>query len=241
MKSPLHKNREGIPPVHKVGKGILGGEHREIFGMRIVLASESESRKRALEILGLKYEVQPSAIDERAIRDPDPVVLTRRLAEAKAWAVVRSLHGAEAAAAAPGGWASGRVSGEEPAVVVAGDAVVAKERRIFEKPRSYEEAMAFLHELSGSALRFVTSLVVIRTDTQKVLSTVEFASIRFRELVEREIRDYVMRYPVLQFAGAFEGDGVLRFAESVSGSFNFMTGVPVSRLAVFLREQGVAV
>ena len=101
--------------------------------------------------------------------------------------------------------------------------------------------MAFLHELSGSALRFVTSLVVIRTDTQKVLSTVEFASIRFRELVEREIRDYVMRYPVLQFAGAFEGDGVLRFAESVSGSFNFMTGVPVSRLAVFLREQGVAV
>ena len=85
--------------------------------MRIVLASESESRKRALEILGLKYEVQPSAIDERAIRDPDPVVLTRRLAEAKAWAVVRSLHGAEAAAAAPGGWASGRVSGEEPAVV----------------------------------------------------------------------------------------------------------------------------
>jgi predicted house-cleaning NTP pyrophosphatase (Maf/HAM1 superfamily) len=70
---------------------------------------------------------------------------------------------------------------------------------------------------------------------------VEFASIRFRELMEREIRDYVMRYPVLQFAGAFEGDGVLRFAESVSGSFNFMTGVPVSRLAVFLREQGVAV
>jgi septum formation protein len=214
--------------------------------MRIVLASESESRKRALEILGLKYEVWPSAIDERAIRDPDPVVLMRRLAEAKAWAVVRSLHGAEAAAAAPGGSASGRVSGqndsgEEPAVVVAGDAVVAKERRIFQKPRSYEEAMAFLHELSGSALRFVTSLVVIRTDTQKVLSTVEFSSIRFRELVEREIRDYVMRYPVLQFAGAFEGDGVLRFAESVSGSFNFMTGMPVSRLAVFLREQGVAV
>jgi septum formation protein len=174
------------------------------------------------------------------------MVLTRRLAEAKAWTAVRSLQGAEAATAPPGGSASGRVSGkddsgEEPAVVVAGDAVVTKERRIFEKPRSYQEAMAFLHELSGSALRFVTSLVVIRTDTQKVLSTVEFASIRFRELVEREIRDYVMRYPVLQFAGAFEGDGVLRFAESVSGSFNFMTGVPVSRLAVFLREQGVAV
>ena len=54
--------------------------------MRIVLASESESRRRALDILGLKYEVRPSAIDERAVRDLDPAVMTRKLAEAKAWA-----------------------------------------------------------------------------------------------------------------------------------------------------------
>jgi septum formation protein len=213
--------------------------------MRIVLASESESRRRALDILGLKYEVRPSGIDERAIRDLDPAVLTRKLAEAKAWAVVHSLASGDGALAAgatgaPAGVTAGGANAG-PAVVVAGDAVVAKEGRIFEKPRSLQEAMAFLHELSGSALRFVTSLVVIRTDTQKVLSTVEISSIRFRELVEREIRDYVMRYPVLQFAGAFEGDGVLRFGESVSGSCNFVTGVPVSRLAVFLRELGVAV
>jgi len=210
--------------------------------MRIVLASESESRKRALDILGLKYEVRPSAIDERGIRDLDPVVLTRKLAEAKAWAVVRALGSAELSSSSSSGPAPPQpADSPEPAVVVAGDAVVAKDHRIFEKPRSYEEAMVFLHELSGSSLRFVTSLVVIRTDTQKVLSTVEFSSIRFRELAEREIRDYVMRYPVLQFAGAFEGDGVLRFAESVSGSYNFMTGMPVSRLAVFLRLQGVQI
>jgi predicted house-cleaning NTP pyrophosphatase (Maf/HAM1 superfamily) len=43
----------------------------------------------------------------------------------------------------------------------------------------------------------------------------------------------------LRCAGAFEGDGVLRFADSVSGSYNFITAMPVSRLAVFLREQGV--
>jgi septum formation protein len=225
--------------------------------MRIVLASQSASRKRALDILAMKYETWPSAIDERAIRDADPVALTRKLAEAKAWAVVRALRGGELASPsgalpaqvpAGGGFPSlastpsgPAAASEEPAVVVAGDAVVAKDHRIFEKPRSYEEAMAFLHELSGSALRFVTSLVVIRTDTQKVLSAVGFSSIRFRELEEREIRDYVMRYPVLQFAGAFEGDGVLRFAESVSGSYNFMTGMPLSRLVVFLRQQGVVV
>jgi septum formation protein len=188
--------------------------------MRVVLASESQSRRRALDILGLTYEVSPSAIDEKSIRDSDPAVLTKKLAEAKAWKVASAL---------------------QDAVVVSGDAVVAKDGKIFEKPRGHDEAVEFLSELSGSVFQFVTSLTVIRSDTRRMLSTVETSEIRFRQLVEREIRDYVSRYPVLRFAGAFEGDGVLRFADSVSGSYNFITALPVSRLAVFLRELGIEV
>lgn len=188
--------------------------------MRVILASESQSRRRALDILGLPYEVCPSAIDEKAIRDSDPAALTKKLAEAKAWHVVSAV---------------------EDAVVVAGDAVVAKDGRIFEKPRDNDEAAEFLNELSGSAFHFVTSLTVIRSDTKRMLSAVETSEIRFRRLLAREIHEYVGRYPVTRFAGAFEGDGVLRFAESVSGCFNFVTGLPVSRLVGFLREQGVEV
>ena len=188
--------------------------------MRVVLASESQSRKRALDILGLTYEVRPSAIDEKSIRDSDPAVLTRKLAEAKAW----------------------KVAGDLPdAVVVSGDAVVAKGGKILEKPQGKEQAVEFLRELSGSVFQFVTSLAVIRSDTRRMLSTVETSVITFRKLIDREILDYVSRYPVWRFAGAFEGDGVLRFADSVSGSYNFITAMPVSRLAVFLREQGVEV
>ncbi len=188
--------------------------------MRLVLASESVSRKRALDILGLAYEVHPSAIDEKAIRDSDPAALTKKIAEAKALKVAQSF---------------------QETIVVSGDAVVAKDGKIMEKPRTHDEALEFLRELSGSGFQFVTSLVVVHSDTGKMLSTVETSKIKFRELVERELHDYVSKYPVLRFAGAFEGDGVLRFAESVSGSYNFVTAIPVSRLAVFLREQGVEV
>jgi MAF protein len=188
--------------------------------MRVVLASESQSRKRALDILGLSYEVRPGAIDEKSIRDSDPAALTKKLAEAKAWKVANDV---------------------EDAVVVSGDAVVVKDGRILEKPRGNDEAAEFLRQLSGSAFQFVTSLAVIRSDTRRMLSTVETSEITFRQLVDGEILDYVSRYPVLRFAGAFEGDGVLRFAGSVSGSYNFITALPVSRLAVFLREQGVEV
>jgi len=188
--------------------------------MRVILASESQSRKRALDLLGIPYEICPSSIDEKSIRDPDPVALTRNLAEAKAWKVADTFG---------------------DSIVVAGDAVVAKEKRIFEKPRDAEEAVRFLGELSGSSFRFVTSLVVLRADTRKMLSTVETSQITFRPLVDREIRDYVSRHPVLQYAGAFDGDGVLRFAESISGSCNIFTAMPVSTLALFLREQGIEV
>jgi septum formation protein len=188
--------------------------------MKVVLASESQSRKRALDILGLTYEVHPSTIDEKSIRDTDPVALTKKLAEAKARKVATAFGNA---------------------VVVSGDAVVAKDSKIFEKPRSNEEAVEFLRELSGSAFQFLTSLTVLRSDTGRMLSAVETSHIKFRQLQDRELHDYVRRYPVLRYAGAFEGDGVLRFADSVSGSYNFITAMPVSRLAVFLREQGVEV
>ena len=51
--------------------------------MKIVLASESPFRKRAMDLLGLPNETRPSRIDEKAIRDDDPAELTRKLAEAK--------------------------------------------------------------------------------------------------------------------------------------------------------------
>ncbi|HKM99731.1 MAG TPA: Maf family nucleotide pyrophosphatase [Candidatus Binataceae bacterium] len=188
--------------------------------MRIVLASESISRKRALDLIGLRYEVCPSAIDEKAIRDSDPAALTRKLAEAKAWKVAPDFP---------------------DAVIISGDAVVAKGGRIYEKPRDLEQAAEFLKELSGGELEFVTSLAVLRFDNRKMLSTVEVSQILFRPLTGREIRDYISSYPVLKCAGAFEGDGVLRFAERISGSYNFLTAIPVSRLIVFLREQGVEI
>ena len=188
--------------------------------MRIVLASESPFRKRALDMLGLEYEVCPSRVDEKAIRDNDPASLTRKLAEAKAHKVANE---------------------HRDAVVVSGDAVAAKSGKTYEKPRSVEEAAQFLREFSGSEFQFVTALAVYHAQTRKMLSTVETANISFRPLIEREIQEYLRKYSVLRYAGAFESDAVLLFADRISGSYNFVTALPVSRLIVFLRAQGISV
>jgi MAF protein len=188
--------------------------------MKIILASESPFRKRALDLLGVRHEVCPSRIDERAIRDTDPAELTRKLAEAKARKIANE---------------------HRDAVIVSGDAVVAKNGRILEKPRDHAEAAAFLKELSGSDFQFITSLAVLNSSTGKMLSAVEASNIVFRPLLDEEIRAYIAKYDVLSYAGAFESDAVLLFAERISGSYNFVTALPVSRLVVFLREQGISV
>lgn len=188
--------------------------------MKIVLASESAFRKRALDLLGVAYETCPAALDEKTIRDPDPFALTRKLAEAKACKVAEQFP---------------------DALIISGDAVAAKDGRIFEKPRDNREAAEFLWELSGSEFQFVTSLAVLNSRTRRILSAAEASNITFRPLIEREIQDYISRHPVLNFAGAFESDAVLRFADKISGSYNFVAALPVSLLVVFLRAQDVEI
>lgn len=188
--------------------------------MKIVLASESPFRRRAMDLVGLPYVARPANIDEKAIRDGDPKQLTRKLAEAKAW----------------------KVAEEHPdAVIVSGDAVAAKDGKIYEKPVDLNEAARFLSEFSGNEFQFVTSLAVLHAPKRKLLSAVEISHITFRPLVEREIQEYIQKYAVLSYAGAFESDAVLKFADRVSGAVNIGTALPVSRLIRLLREQGVEV
>jgi septum formation protein len=127
------------------------------------------------------------------------------------------------------------------AVIVAGDAVGALRGKIFEKPRDLDEAAQFLRELSGNEFQFVTGIAVLHAGTQNMLSASEVSNISFRPLLEREIQRYIQEYPVLNFAGAFEDNAVLKFADRVSGSPNIGTAVPVSRLTAMLRAQGVEV
>jgi predicted house-cleaning NTP pyrophosphatase (Maf/HAM1 superfamily) len=74
-----------------------------------------------------------------------------------------------------------------------------------------------------------------------MLTAVETSSILFRTLLEQEIQRYIREYPVMNFAGAFEDEAVLKFADRVSGAPNIGTAMPVSRLTLMLREMGVEV
>ena len=188
--------------------------------MRIILASKSMFRKKALDILGLEYEVIPSSFDEKSIRDKDPERLAKKLAEAKAKDVGEK---------------------HKDAIVISGDLFVVFNNKIYEKPKNKEEAFEMLKSFSGKELNSVSSVAVYNSKTKKLVSSADRSKAKFRKLLDYEIKDYISKYPVLKFSAAFDSNGLLRFAERVEGKLSFITGFSMNELILLLREQGVKV
>lgn len=181
---------------------------------RIVLASQSEHRKKAMNILGLSYECIPANIDEKAIRNPDPLKMALMISEAKAFFL----------------------GNKEKGIIIAGDTFLVFEGKVLEKPTSLSEAYSMLNTLSGNKYTLISGLAVYDTLTGKMRSTVATCDIYLRTISQEEIIDYCNRYPVLKFAGAHETDGVVRFSERIEGSCLIETTIPIKELILFLRE-----
>jgi len=173
-----------------------------------------------LDVLGLKYEVIPSNIDESAIKHENPNELAQLLSKAKA-----------------------RKVGEEnpDSIIISADLFVVHNNKIIEKPRDEDHAKEMLRSFSGNTFEIVTGLAVYNSKTADLLSASEVCKVRFRDLSDSEINDYVSRFPAVKCAGAFESDGLLRFAEYIEGNYNFRTAIPVNKLILFLRKNGINV
>ncbi len=188
--------------------------------MRIILASQSPFRKHALDILGLDYETIPSNIDESLIKHENPNKLAQLLSEAK----------------------SKKIGEDHPnSIIIAADLFIVHNNRIFGKPCDEIHAKKMLKSLSGKLFEIITGLALYNSKTGKMLSTSESCKVEFRDLSDLEIDDYISRFPSLKCAAAFEADGLLRFAEYIQGNYNFRAAIPVNKLILFLRENGVNV
>ena len=187
--------------------------------MKVILASRSKFRRQALELLNLDYDVKPSEIDEKSIRDSDPGALARKLAEAKAEDI------------------GGQLDGEN--LVIGGDLFVLFRGNIYEKPKTEKEAMEVLQLFSGEKVEVISGVSVFNTKTNDVESDLGRAEIVFRDISQKEIEKYVSNYPVTDLAGAFEKEGVMKFSKEVHGDLSFLTGLPLNKLIELLRKNGV--
>ena len=114
--------------------------------------------------------------------------------------------------------------------VLSADTIVWYDGRVYGKPRDLEEAKEFLRELSGKVHSVFTGVAF---DGE---AKVARSDVRFRELSDADIDEYVAKVRPTDRAGAYDIDECGEMiVESYSGSYENIMGLPVEPL----REWGI--
>jgi septum formation protein len=187
--------------------------------MRLILASESLRRQDLLQRIGIEFNVAPAVLDE-TIRDGEsPEQAALRLAREKARAVARKL-------------------GDERALVLGADTVVADGARILGKPADIAQAREFLVSLRGREHRVITGVCLLdAAGMERTDWTV--TRVRMRDYSPAEMEAYLATGDGMDKAGAYAiQHPVFRPVESIDGCYANVVGLPVCRVYALLEAAG---
>ena len=186
--------------------------------MKIILGSQSKSRKEMLEEMGFEFEVMPADIDEKAIRLEDPEQLTLTIARAKADALIS------------------RIS--EPALLITSDQVVLCNGEILEKPENADEARKFLRNYAKYPAEVINGLVVTNIATKKQVEGVSRAKVIFQTIPEDVIDKLIEQGDIFTQAGGFSVRNLYLkpFVKEIDGTIDSVEGLSKELVSRLLKE-----
>lgn len=190
--------------------------------MKLILASASPRRAEILRDAGLRFEIARANVAEGRKPGETARAMTRRLARAKAHAVVSKMA-------------------KQPrnTIVIGADTIVEVNGELLGKPQSRAAARRMLAKLGGKTHRVVTSIAAIRLPDRVEELATESTRVRFAKLTAEEITAYVATGEPLDKAGAYAVQGIGgRFIERIEGCYFNVVGLPLARLYRMLNHMG---
>jgi septum formation protein len=189
----------------------------------LVLASKSDVRGKMLAAAGLRFEIRPAQIDERAVEAKAGVsaaaAVARLLARAKAETV---------AATRPG------------QLVLGADQTLARGSTRFSKPKDREAAAEQLRSLRGRTHELHSALALVR-DGKVLFDCVDSAKLTMRDFSDRFLNEYLEMAgnAALTSVGSYQLEGIgIQLFERIEGDYFTILGLPLLPLLVFLRQNG---
>ncbi len=188
----------------------------------IILASGSVQRKNLLNVLGLKFKVIKSDVEEETRVKTNCVGLVTHNALIKAEDVASRVKNS---------------------IVIGADTVVyAGNNRIIGNPKSLAEARKNLKLLMSQPQWVYTGVVLIDSDSGKKVIDYEKTKVFMLPLANHEIDAYHKRVPPFDKAGGFDIEGLGSvFIERIEGCYSNVIGLPLSKLSRMLKKMGVSV
>jgi len=188
---------------------------------RIVLASQSQSRRRLLEDAGLKPTIIVSHVDEETdffnAMSPEDMVIALAISKAH---TVRELI-------------------DYPAIIIGCDSTFDVDGVSFGKPGTSEIAIERAKKISGRTGLLHTGHCVIDTEKGVEISDRITTKVTFTEMTDDEIADYVASEEPLHVAGGFTLDGFgSPFIPVIEGDYTNVVGISMPFLRSAMKQLG---
>ncbi len=187
--------------------------------MKVILASGSPRRKELLEMMGIKFEIKTSDVDETLLPNLSIEEQSKRLAYIKAKAVFDEIDGDR--------------------VIIAADTLVVKDNKIYGKPHSKEEAIEMLKDLNNSEHIVITGICTISEVNGEYLEQIDCAitEVRLKYILDEEINRWIDTGMAYDKAGAYAIQGEFGIhVEKINGNFYSVMGLPIHKLYDMLKN-----
>jgi len=188
---------------------------------RIVLASQSSSRRRLLEDAGLKPTIIVSNVDEETdfFNAMAPVDMVIALAISKAHTVREMI--------------------DYPAIIIGCDSTFDVDGVSFGKPGTPEVAIERAQKISGRTGLLHTGHCIIDTEQGIEIADRVTTKVTFTDMTEEEIADYVASEEPLHVAGGFTLDGFgSPFIPVIEGDYTNVVGISMPFLRSAMKQLG---
>jgi septum formation protein len=188
----------------------------------LILGSTSRYRHELLSRLRIPFDVVAPDVDETPHTGESPLALASRLALAKAHAVAK-LHPA--------------------AVVIGSDQVADLQGESLGKPGNHARAVHQLQRMRGQTVVFQTAVAVVCHATGFEQMEVAPVRVRFRDLTDTEIEDYLQAEQPYDCAGSAKSEGLgIALLDAIDNDDpTALIGLPLIRTCSMLRSAGIPI
>jgi septum formation protein len=186
----------------------------------LILASSSEYRRELLLKLQIPFSGVSPHVDETSLEGEKPQETALRLAQVKAK----------------------KVGSDYPhALVIGCDQVATLDDEQLGKPLNHANATKQLQKMRGREVTFHSALCLYNAATGNMQAEVVPYVVRFRQLTDEQIENYLTKEQPYHCAGSAksEGLGIALIERMLGEDPNALIGLPLIKLVTMLQNEGV--